>query len=282
MERSSTLRHGTIRPPLRLAEPPVDPRERVEELVRRLHEQEAARATSRDEERSHAWLDALRSAEERAQRLADEVEQARGELGGVRVALVEPHIASGARAIARPLLGTPRPRLRPPRLGPDPAGRPPRHDGLGGGPRLRAAGHVRHADVHRARHRHGAATVRRAEPLPRTAGRNPARDAVHAGGRVPVELPRRRRARSSLSRTAAGARRHPGLRAAALVGLPLRPARRRKPCGVARAARAARRVRAAACHLGVGSISPWRALRELLPAEPGDRDAVADPAGARA
>jgi len=96
MERSSTLRHGTIRPPLRLAEPPVDPRDRVEELVRRLHEQEAARATSGDDERSLAWFDALRSAEERAQRLADEVEQARGELVGVRVALVEP--------AARPLL----------------------------------------------------------------------------------------------------------------------------------------------------------------------------------
>ncbi len=104
MEGSSTLRHGAIRPPLRLAEPPVDPQDRVEELVRRLHEQAAARATSDDEERSHAWFDSLRSAEERAQRLAQEVEQARGELGGVRLALVEPQIDGGARAVARPLL----------------------------------------------------------------------------------------------------------------------------------------------------------------------------------
>ena len=102
MERSSTLRQDA-RPPLRLAEPPVDPRERVEELVRRLHEQEAARATSGDEERSHAWFDSLTSAEERAQRLAHEVELARGELGGLAVA-VEPQVDGGMRPAARPFL----------------------------------------------------------------------------------------------------------------------------------------------------------------------------------
>ena len=104
MEPSTTLRHGAIRPPLRLAGRPGDPRDRVEQLVHRLREQEAARATSGGEERDDAWFDALRSAEERAQRLAHEVEQARGELGGVRVALVAAPVGGDVPALARPFL----------------------------------------------------------------------------------------------------------------------------------------------------------------------------------
>jgi hypothetical protein len=104
MEPSTTLRHGAIRPPLRLAGRPGDPQDKVEQLVHRLREREAARATSGGEERDDAWFDALRSAEERAQRLAHEVEQARGELGGVRVALVAAPVGGDVQPLARPFL----------------------------------------------------------------------------------------------------------------------------------------------------------------------------------
>jgi hypothetical protein len=84
-------------PRLRLAEPPVDAAEKIEELARRL--QEARYAASAEQERDRAWFEALSRAEERARRLSDEIERARGDLVAVGVLLE----AVDARTAVRPL-----------------------------------------------------------------------------------------------------------------------------------------------------------------------------------
>ena len=282
MEGSSTLRHGAIRPPLRLAEPPVDPQDRVEELVRRLHEQAAARATSGDEERSHAWFDSLRSAEERAQRLAQEVEQARGELGGVRLALVEPQIDGGARAVARPLLA---------RLDLDAL--------LRGSVLILLAGLLSMtvwAGVRDYALRVTSDTPTFIALVTGMAQRPFAEQSPFLAQQVATQhATPYMQAVAFLWSFLGGGERDPvsAGRLLSLVGIPVfalllysvflyarRVAGSRAAWLVA--PRAAGCVRPAACDLGVGSIPPWRALRELLPAEPGDRDAVADTAGTRA
>src|SRR4249920_3352159 len=87
MERGSTLRHATMPAPLRIVEAPGDVHDRVEQLILRLRESDATRIATSEDDRRLAWADAVQSAEERARRLAAEVERARAELGAVRAAI---------------------------------------------------------------------------------------------------------------------------------------------------------------------------------------------------
>ena len=92
MERGSSLRHATMPAPLRIVEAPVDVRDRVGQLIQRLHENDAASTEAAEEGRQRAWVDAVRSAEDHARSLAAEVERARAELRVVRAALIQPAV----------------------------------------------------------------------------------------------------------------------------------------------------------------------------------------------
>ncbi len=98
MKPSSSL---ATTPRLRLAEPPVDAPELVEQLALRVRESE--RAAPGEAQRSREWFEALHSAEERARRLSEEIERARGDLGAVSADLRELQAEEEARAAARPL-----------------------------------------------------------------------------------------------------------------------------------------------------------------------------------
>ena len=124
-------------------------------------------------------LAALHAAEERAEAIADRVERRpRSSSQGVRVelersgaashALPRRRARSSAPVSARSLVAA----VRPGAVG-----------ACGG---LRAARDLGHADVHRARHATWRSAVRLAEPVPRRRRRDPARDAVHAGARLPL------------------------------------------------------------------------------------------------
>ena len=102
MERGSSLRHVTMPAPLRVVEAPVDVRDRVEQLIQRLRENDATSISTAEEGRQRAWVDAVRGAEDRARKLTADVERARAELRVVRAALTPP-VAADARTSVHPL-----------------------------------------------------------------------------------------------------------------------------------------------------------------------------------
>lgn len=103
MERSSSLQHATIPVPLRVVEAQVADRDRVEQLIRRLQELDAACAAGAEEHRHRAWLDAVTNAEKRGRTLEVAIEQVRSDLRAVHADLRASPVADDARTGARPL-----------------------------------------------------------------------------------------------------------------------------------------------------------------------------------
>ena len=96
----STSRQPVL-PSLRIVAP-IDDQDRIEELIRQLQSHEVRFAAASTDRRERTWMTAVASADERARKLAVEIERIRSDLRTVRDALDAPTAEDDHEALRRP------------------------------------------------------------------------------------------------------------------------------------------------------------------------------------